>query len=202
MEPDPVVVVKPEINKISEINKESVNVPIESVSSKVTESNINIKETVKLTPEMEKLQQIRISNTLSRFSKQDTLKLRKDFEGLNSLLMDPDISQFVSIILDGELKAASDEYIIFVLETENSAKIFNENLVSIEAVLKKFLEKEYKVIGVEGTEWSKIKDDFNHKSKVFEYIPEPEIKLSYKKKEQFPDNDIEKIFGEVVEYEN
>ena len=46
------------------------------------------------------------------------------------------------------------------------------------------MEKQYKVIGVEKDEWTKIKNDFNNKSKVFEYIPEPEFELSFEKEGQ------------------
>ena len=146
------------------------------------------------------IQSIRIANTLARFSKPDTIKLRREFENLNALLMNPDVSQIVSIILDAELKAASDEYIIFVLETCNSSDLFNDNIQNIEQVLNDFFEKKYKVIGVEQAEWEKIKKAFNTKIKTFKYTEEPEIVISSKKVKE-PQNEIEEIFGETIEYE-
>ncbi len=146
------------------------------------------------------IQSIRIGNTLSRFSKPDTIRLRKEFENLNALLMNPDVSQIVSIILDAELKAASEEYIVFVLETQNSTDLFNDNIQNIEQVLNDFFERKYKVIGVEHTEWEKIKTAFNSKTKTFEYKEEPEITIS-SKEESIPKNEIEEIFGETIEYE-
>ena len=56
------------------------------------------------------------------------------------------------------------------------------------------------MIGVEQAEWEKIKKAFNTKIKTFKYTEEPEIVISSKKVKE-PQNEIEEIFGETIEYE-
>ena len=51
---------------------------------------------------------------------------------MNSKILDPDFGEIISMILDGELKAASDEYMVFVLKTENISRIFNQSIIKIE----------------------------------------------------------------------
>ena len=64
------------------------------------------------------------------------------------------------------------------------------------------MRKKYRVIGVEQQAWLKIKEEFNHKSRTFEYIEEPSTKLWLKESSTVANNEIEKLFGDVVEYEN
>lgn len=175
---------------------------VDKFDNKVVEKNDDVEKNNIFNDEIKKIQNIRISNTLARFNKQMTIKLKQDLQGLNSLLLDPDFSQTVSIILDGEIKASSDKNIIFVFETENSTKLFNDNIIEIEQVLESFTEKKYKVIGVEQSDWMKIKDEFNNKSRNFEYVDEPQFDL-WKKNEQLVSNNvIEGLFGDAIEYEN
>ena len=178
------VVIKP-------IGKEEVKK--EEITPKVVVDKIDFTE----------LQDVRISNTLSRFNKQLMLKLKEDLEPISAELLNPDISQVVSIILDGTLKAASDEYAIFVYENENGAYIFNENILDVESVIEKVIDKKYKVIGIDEESWNKIKNDFNKKIRVFEYREEPEFKFkSEKAEEQNETTQIDDLFGDSVEYEN
>ena len=145
-----------------------------------------------------KIKQIRIDNTLSNFSKRHLMEILPNLENLNNMLLDPDYSSIASMILDGKLKAASDEYLIFVYKNERLANLFNENILSIESLLERTFDKKYKIIATDIEEWEKIKLEFNKKTRKFEYVKEnfnlEEILGKHK------NNSIENMFEEIIEY--
>ncbi|MCI9434272.1 MAG: DNA polymerase III subunit gamma/tau [Bacilli bacterium] len=201
------------IIKILNINKNELN-PINS-DNRVENKNILIKEDIKKTEKrddlnidtnqeakLKELQDIRINNTLSKLNKKEIINFREKCKGLNTKLLDPDCGEFVSMILDGELKAASDEYLVFVFKTQNITKIFNLSIVKIEKFLNSEFNTNYKIIGVEQQQWDLIKEEFNNKTKKFEY-KEEKIDLL----EIFPNNEnknldssIDSMFKNIVEY--
>ena len=67
------------------------------------------------------MQDIRINNTLSKLNKKIIIEYKEKFKSLNFKLLDPENGEIISMILDGELKAASEEYLLFVL------KLFKNN---------------------------------------------------------------------------
>lgn len=178
---------------VKEEKKKDIDTKPEVIKQIVVTNKIDFRE----------LQDVRISNTLSRFNKQLMLKLKEDLEPISAQLMNPDVSQIVSIILDGTMKAASDEYAVFVYENENGAYIFNENILDIEKVIESLINKKYKVIATDEDSWNKIKNDFNKKIKVFEYRQEPEFNFNNDVTESDTENTkIDELFGDQVEYEN
>lgn len=142
---------------------------------------------------LEKIKNIRINNTLSRFSKKHLLELKNNMNDFNDYLLDSDINNYIEIILDGTLKAASETNMIFVYKNERTTNLFNENIPNIEKAISKVLKSNYKVIATDINSWDKIKQEFNSKRKKYEYI-----------EEEF---DIEKLFsekknGEFTEFED
>ncbi len=100
--------------------------------------------------------------------------------------------------MDGELKAASDEYLLFVYDTENSSKIFNNELYDIENFVAKILQQKYKVISVPKISWEIIKKDFNSKNREFLYVPEDfDVRMINDDGAETFDN----IFNNIIEYE-
>ena len=118
------------------------------------------------------LKEIRIENTLAKFNKKIIKSLGEKINELNNYLLDPDISQYAGVILDGTLKAASEENLIFVYDTERSANAFNESLLNIEDTLEKVLSGKYKAIATDKNHWDKIKNEFNGKKKEYTYKEE------------------------------
>jgi len=100
---------------------------------------------------------------------QEILPKMKNF---HEYLLDSDISPFISIILDGNLKAASDKNLIFVYKNERTSNLFNENLINIEKTIEKVLKKQYKVIATDIEHWEQIKNEFNNKKRQYNYIEE------------------------------
>lgn len=87
-------------------------------------------------------------------------------------VLDNELGKYASMILDGKLKAASSEYLVFVYDNGDLANTFNSSFKSIESLVEKALSKSYKVVSVPLDEWESIRDLFNGKKKQFVYVPE------------------------------
>ena len=180
-------------------NKKNENSDVELKREKETKEKI-------ISPEIEnqinQLQDIRINNTLSKLNKKIIIEYKEKFKSLNFKLLDPENGEIISMILDGELKAASEEYLLFVLKTDNITKLFNLSIPKIEQFLNNEYSTKFKVIGVEQNKWNYIKNQFNNKTKKFEYTSEL---INYE--DIFKDSDLKKdestidsMFKNIVEY--
>jgi len=166
------------------------------------EINAEVKEKIK------ELQQIRINNTLSNFNKKEFLTFKKDIEKIKELLMDPDYSSVVSLILDGEFKAKGDKNLLFVYKIKNLEECFNLSLIEIEKVFLKIFNENFKPIAITEEDWEIIKVEFNKNIKLknnpYEYKEETisleKIYNINKNKKYKKTNEIEEIFQDVVVY--
>ena len=122
--------------------------------------------------------------------------------------MDPNYSSTVSLILDGELKAKGNEYLIFVYKLNNLEEFFNQSLIEIERVFNKVFNINYRPIAISEENWEPIKLEFNKNMKSnknsYEYKDEEktleevyDIKSNEPKEEL---NEIEEIFEDVIVY--
>lgn len=141
---------------------------------------------------------IRVDNTLAHFNKsilRDILGLIPNFK---NFVLDNKYGKYAALILDGKLKASSDEYLIFVFDNADVSNFFNSSFNVIEELVYKVLSKNYKVVSVSGLEWEEIRELFNSKKKQFIYSPE---------NGQFDDvvsnesnDEIANMFSDIVEY--
>ena len=198
-------------NISQEIKKEPVEknsgkvekeIPVEKNGGKVEkvekgEENNNIVEKEKNKQQLDELKNIRIGNTLSKFNKKKMLQLKEKKESVRTYILDDKAGKYASILLDGEIKAASDEYIIYMYEKESDVEFFNSNLIDLEKIFEKSVNEKFRMIAVEKTEWDKIKDDFNNKKVKYEYKEEPEIVITENKKSK---SEIDELFDGIVEY--
>ena len=146
------------------------------------------------------IKNIRITNTLSRFDKKAMLNLKSKTDSIRFYLLDNEYGKYAALLLDGTIKAASDEYIIYVYKSPEDVELFNSNLNIVEDVLEKSFKEKYRLIAVTMDDWEIIKNDFNNKKKKYEYIEE---KIKEQKKEesiQTENNDIRDMFNDIVEY--
>ena len=190
------------------VNKVKDEIPILEEKKQIkVETKIEKKEaTDAVKKDIEKLKQIRINNTLSKFDKKELVSFKSDLDRIKELLMDPDYSSVVSLILDGDLKAKGDRNLIFVYKIKNLEECFNLSLIKIEDSLKKVFGVEYKPIAVS---MDPIKIEFNKnmksKNNIYEY-KEEEKKLEeiYEMKDEQEikqdKNEIENIFEDVIVY--
>ena len=166
-------------------------------------SNLNEKANVKeisnyTYSNLDEIKKIRLNNTLCYFNKKYYLDIKNKLNDISNYLVHPNYSKSASMILDGEVKAAGNKYIIFVYKSDRLANMFNMNLESIENMLKEILKDDFKVIATTQNEWDVLKDVYNNKKKNFEYIEEPSLKLQ--KEEKFQINEIESDFNDIIEY--
>ncbi len=179
-----------------ENNKEIIEVEIENKVIEVKEkTNFNSQM-------MEEFKKNRISNALAKFDKNLLLDLRKNLYKVEDYLLDENYSNFASMIVDGELKATSEEYLVFVFKTENLSLEFNNNIVIVQELFEKIFNKSYRVISTDNISWEIIKKDFNNKSIIFEYIEEsPDLeKMVLANNTVSEIKELDNIFGDIVEY--
>lgn len=207
------------IIKIIELTKEKVvgqkqviehEIPVLEEKKKIITERISEKKQTndKIKKNIENLKKIRINNTLSKFNKQEFVAFKKDLDNVKELLMDPDYSSVVSLMLDGELKAKGSQNLLFVYKLKNLEECFNLSLIDIEKVLKSVFNEELKPIAVSEEEWEPIKVEFNKymksKTNAYEYKEEVmSLKEIYdiKEKENTSNiNEIEEIFEDMIVY--
>ena len=147
---------------------------------------------------LEKLKEIRINNTLSKFNKKETIRVKKEIEkSLHELLINQLYSKAAAMIIDGELKAASETNLIFVYDNSRISNLFNESLIKLENTIEEAINTKYNLIAVDKEEWEKIKEEFNNKKREFKY-QEEQIKLEEILKDN--EQDILKMFEDIIEY--
>ena len=187
------------IKIISEINEKNISQEMEKTSKKQkNEVEENKKINVEAEQEIKKLKDIRINNTLAKLNKKIILELKKQSEAIKTYLLDTKYGKAAALLLDGNIKAASEEYIIYVYENENDADSFNYNIEGLESFVYKALKAKYKLIAVSADEWNIIKDEFNNKKKNYIYINEPEkVKIAVPSKKA---GVIDNLFDGIVEY--
>ena len=196
-------------NKESNIQKiDTEDIKVYEDKKKIT-SNIKY-ESKQVTDEVKeninKFKKIRINNTLARFEKKEFISFKKDLDRIKDMLMNPDYSMAVSLILDGELKAKGDKNLIFVYKLKNLEELFNQSIIDIQKVFLETYNTEYRPIAVTKEEWEIIKEEFNKnmksKSKKYEYIKEKSIEDVYNLNTSVKEskNAIEEIFEDVIVY--
>ena len=169
------------------------------IQEQKNQNQIAKKVNKKIISTIENIKKIRIDNTLAHFSKKEMRNIKSSLELLNDLLLDPDYSNSASMLLDGILKAASEENLIFVYKTKRLADLFNENLLDLEETIAKILNKKYNLIATDLDEWETIKKDFNNKLRPFIY-KEEHFNLEDIFKEEKSEDNIQTMFEDIIEY--
>ena len=146
---------------------------------------------------IERLKTIRIDNTLAHFNKKHLLEIKNILEKVQGLLLDPDYGKSASMVMDGNLKAASEENLIFMYKTSHLSNLFNQNLLMLEKTIEKVCRKHYNIIAVSEEEWEKLKKEFNGKLRKFVYQKE-DIKLEEIFSSQ--KDELISLFGDIIEY--
>lgn len=183
--------------KIKAEVKTSNTVDNKNISGEITKKAVDNE----LLEKFNKFVEIRVNNTLSKFSKKDTIELKNALNKVMDYVMDEKYNVYATMVLDGQLKAVSDEYAIFTYKTEHLSNLFNENIINIESLIKEVFNKSYKVVAVDIDKWNIIKDNFNSKKQKFEYQDEIySIEEILSKLNNEPEDDMKSLFGDIVEY--
>ena len=154
-------------------------------------------EIVDLSDDILNLKKIRINNALINFSRRNRDEFKKKIDNLNSYILEPKYSKNISLLIDGELKAITDNTFIMIYPTELMANQFNMNLTEMEQNLTEILKENYKPIAVSNDEWEIIKTDYSKNKNNYKYIEEPKKKEKSKNESK---NNIEEMFDDIIEY--
>ena len=184
------------VRPIENKNESKTVIKKENDSYKVDNSFTPINQEIK--EKLKKIKEIRINNTLAKFNKKELTKIKSLEDDLKPLLINLDYSKYVSIILDGNLKAASENYLIYVFNTETDSDLFNENILKIEEIVAKVFKHNYKVISTDNISWEIIKKEFNSHLKQYTYVEETESIDQILKNEN--KNEIENLFSDAINY--
>ena len=202
------------LEKIKQENVvDDVKIPIREEKKVILKENNNIVSSVhKETPNdikqykiksydiYNKFKNQRINNTLANLNKAKITELKKLLETFKPKILGSNYGKDVSLLLDAQIKAASNEGMILVFEEKSSSESFNENIPLIESIMKNELKNDIKMISTFLDDWNVIKNEFNSKQKKYEYdfnlINEEEVFEIIKTSE----NDIQNEFNDFIEY--
>ena len=198
------------IKNISVDNTQKNNIVEKDIKSNKKEEvffEVNVDETkienkiddINLTDDIIKLKKIRINNALVSFSRKNRDEFKKRIDELNSYLLEPKYSKNISLLLDGELKAITDNSFIMVYPTELMSNQFNLNLIELESNLNEILKEVFKPIAVSTDEWEIIKNEYAKNKNNYKYIEEPKIEKKNNKSNKSKNN-IEEMFDDIIEY--
>ena len=151
------------------------------------------------TKKWEEKKNIRIGNTLACYNRLLLTEVRGKLPEVRNYILDINYNFVASLVVDGTLKAAGGDYLVFVYNNVHDANLFNDNIDKIELLFEILYNKKYKVIATSIDEWEKIRDDFNHKRKVFTFTPEKEENTNLETNNLT--NQIEEDFGSLITVE-
>lgn len=143
--------------------------------------------------------EVRIGNTLALYNRTLLNEIREKLPEVRNYILDMNYNFVASLVIDGTLKAAGGEYLVFVYNSIHDVNLFNDNIDKIELLFEILYNKKYKVIATSIDEWEKIRDDFNHKKKVFTFVDEKEENVQIEKDNLT--NQIEDDFGTLITVE-
>ena len=179
---------KTEENKKQQINKVENNINNEKLKQTVIKNN---------NESLENLKKIRINNTLCNLDKNKAISIKQQIDMLNNNLILDEYAIYYSILLEGKLTAFGNNIIIFVFETERLSNEFNQNIIEIEKMLKKYLNEEYKIISTFKEEWIKLKNDYLKNKNTYKYIEEPNQLENITSEDN---NNLDEMFENIIEY--
>ena len=194
---------------VEKTEKEVVQQPIkeEKVPEKETEKQVEPKEENTIeekvsSEELSELKRIRVENTLAEFDKRILNSLQKKLENVKDYTIDLEYKEIALLLLDGKLKAASKEYLIYVFDEGIASYRCNTKILPIESLIKIITGKDFKVISVNNDEWEEIKVEFNSKKKKYIKVEETEeIRKTIEKLKTTQEDFLENNFSDIISYE-
>ena len=188
-------VVKKEINEKTIQNEKNISREIITAAKEDIINLSNFKE----------FKTVRINNALATFNRKDLLEFKKKLQMIKDYVSSERYGSVVSLLLDGELKAKGNNYIIYVYNDSKMTDFFNNKLKDIETFMLEIFKQQFKVISATLNEWEIIKKDFNNSlknhEKKYTLMKDVELIIPNDKSKTIEPNDIDNMFSEIVKYE-
>lgn len=160
-------------------------------SQKIAE--IKVQKPISTSKEAEnmlELKRIRINNCFVN-AKKDYLQATKEM--WINFISDLEEKILLNLIIDSNIAAASDKYIILISPVIGTVNLINKKISNIAEKFNQKYNQDYKFIALTNEEWHQERNNYinNIKNKItYEYIEEPAENIE---KPQFNENDIENV---------
>ncbi|MCM1370443.1 MAG: DNA polymerase III subunit gamma/tau [Clostridium sp.] len=142
----------------------------------------------------------RINNTLAKLNKKQISEVKEKIEDLKSYIVTSNYGQYISMFIDSQIKATSDECIIFVFSEKSISDSFNEHIPILEKIYNSVTLDNRKMISTSIKEWDKIKNEFNSKQRQYIYDLETISETDIYEKKTNSTNEIQDKFSDCIEY--
>ena len=194
-------VVKEEVNKQPIIKNEETK---KNISQEIKLTSTSKNEIINLS-NFKEFKSVRINNALATFNRKDLLDFKEKLLMIKDYVSNEKYGSVVSLLLDGELKAKGNNYIIYVYNDSKMTDSFNNKLKEIETFMLEIFKQQFKVISATLNEWEIIKKDFNNSlknhEKKYTLMKDIELVMPTDKTKYIEPNDIDNMFSEIVKYE-
>lgn len=194
-------VVKEEVNKQPIIKNEETK---KNISQEIKLTSTSKNEIINLS-NFKEFKSVRINNALATFNRKDLLDFKEKLLTIKDYVSNEKYGSVVSLLLDGELKAKGNNYIIYVYNDSKMTDSFNNKLKEIETFMLEIFKQQFKVISATLNEWEIIKKDFNNSlknhEKKYTLMKDIELVMPTDKTKYIEPNDIDNMFSEIVKYE-
>ena len=193
------------------VKKEVIEQPIikndkakNNISQEIKSTSNNKSEIINLS-NFKEFKKVRINNALATFNRKDLLDFKEKLLMIKDYVSSEKYGSVVSLLLDGELKAKGNNYIIYVYNDSKMTDFFNNKLKEIETFMLEIFKQQFKVISTTLNEWEIIKKDFNNSlknhEKKYTLVKDVELIIPSDKTKSIEPNDIDNMFSEIVKYE-
>ncbi len=116
---------------------------------------------------------IRVGNTLCNPKKNIVLELRNKWSNINDLAFDENFGNLARILSSDVLPvAASDTNLIFISNLNGIANQLNNDIDSVEKIIKKIYSTDYKIICLSKKEWDNYTLEYKNNKERFKYREE------------------------------
>jgi len=194
-------IVKKDVVKQLIINNDETK---NSISQEIKSTSTIKNEIINLS-NFKEFKNVRINNALATFNRKDLLDFKEKLLMIKDYVSSEKYGSVVSLLLDGELKAKGNNYIIYVYNDSKMTDFFNNKLREIETFMLEIFKQQFKVISATLNEWEIIKKDFNNSlknhEKKYTLMKDVELIIPSDKTKSIEPNDIDNMFSEIVKYE-
>ena len=192
--------------KINNILNKQTNVRIASVDSSEQkidkkEIKIEIKEEVKdKNYDLEKqLMEIRLNNILAAANKQDLELSKEKIKNLDSEIDNLDQLRYANMLMDFDIKAASNTGIVLTTKTENLLKDLYDEILNIDKIVSNVMNKDMKICVLLDDFWNEKREIYVKKIKNKEKIEKIEEKEIIEKIKKNNKNEKSSEFEDLLE---
>lgn len=201
-----------------EVSTDCVDKNVSTVNLEKEESSVveNVESTLPLDKnngvrgKSETFISIRINNTFARASKQRLLELKEKWAQLNDFVFNQEFGYLVCILLDGTLRAASNENVIISYPYDSMVEKGYSCILKLEEIFTRVFGISVHLVFITDERWNQEKAEFirrKNENIVYEYQEEPQIESKNEKvSSNFEQSEISRsaieLFGDIVEIES